>query len=208
MIVVVDYGMGNVRTVVNAFEACGEAVELSADKSRIATASGIVLPGVGAFGDGMRQLADRGLVDVLKSAVTTYQKPFLGLCVGMQLLASRGTEHGEHAGLGLIEGSVDLVSLPADRHDLKLPHIGWNTVVFQKSDGLFKGMGTEADFYFVHSYALSPADRSIVAGACEHGATVIAAIERKNIWATQFHPEKSHKNGLALIRNWIGMTRC
>lgn len=195
--------MGNVRSVLNAFEVCGAPVELSAEPARIASAKGIVLPGVGAFGDGMRLLRERGLVEVIKTEVSIRNKPFLGLCVGMQLLASHGTEHGESEGLGLFPGIVELVPLPPDRTDLKLPHIGWNTVTFRKTDGLFKGMGRQADFYFVHSYAMVPVDRSVVAGECEHGTPVVAAVEQANIWATQFHPEKSHRNGLALLRNWI-----
>lgn len=203
MIAIIDYGMGNIRSVRNACEALGANAELTDDPNRLAAARGLILPGVGAFGDGMAALRGRGLVDVLNEQVLVRGKPLLGLCLGMQMLATKSTEHGVHDGLGWISGKVDLMDIPRDHAELHLPHIGWNTVRFIKRDGLYGNMGEQADFYFVHSYAFVPDDRSVISGESEHGIPFVASIEHKNIWATQFHPEKSHKNGLALFANWL-----
>lgn len=204
MIVIVDYGLGNLRSVLNACDALGADARVGADPQAVADARGLILPGVGAFGDGMAGLHERGLAEPIVRAVRERGKPLLGICLGMQLLADRGTEHGDHQGLGLIGGSVE--RLPATAPDgtkLRLPHVGWNGVRFDRRDGIFAGMGEQADFYFVHGYALRPRDRGIVAGTCGYGAPFAAAVEDGPVWAAQFHPEKSQKAGLAMLRNWL-----
>ncbi|MTD94675.1 imidazole glycerol phosphate synthase subunit HisH [Hyphomicrobium sp. xq] len=203
MIAIIDYGMGNVRSVLNACESLGVTTEVTSDPERLAAANGLILPGVGAFPDGMKALRERDLVRVLNREVIECRKPVLGICLGMQMFASQGTEHGDHEGLGWIKGVVTLMDVPAGLPDVRLPHIGWNTVHFTKSDGMYAGTSKEADFYFVHSYVLVPDDPTVVSGECEHGARFVASVQHENIWATQFHPEKSHKNGLALLGNWF-----
>ncbi len=198
MIAIIDYGMGNLRSVFNAFQSIGADVRIAAVPADLHAAHAVVLPGVGAFGDGMRNLHERGFVEELERQVLRGGKPFLGLCLGLQLLGSKGFEHGEHEGLGWIPGQVDrLPSAP-----LRIPHIGWNDVRFTKKDGLFTGLGEMQAFYFVHSYALVPEDSSVISGVCDYGIEFCAAIERDNLHATQFHPEKSHKAGLAVLTNW------
>lgn len=206
MLAIIDYGMGNVRSVINAFEALDAPVVLTSDVQEIDNAKGIILPGVGAIGNCIAAISERNLFDILKKKVIEDGTPFLGLCVGMQMLASRGNEHGSHEALGFIPGTVDLMKIPQDRPDVQLPHIGWNTVRFLKKDGLYSGMGDQADFYFVHSYAMHPESPEVISGECDHGTNFVASIEYENIWATQFHPEKSHKNGLALLSNFIRRT--
>lgn len=202
-IVVVDYGMGNTLSVLNALELLGQPSILSGDHQAIADAHGLILPGVGAFPDAMRVLRERGIDEAMSRSVAM-GKPFLGICLGMQLIADTGTEHEETPGLGFIAGRVEKMTIPpGSTQKLRLPHIGWNTAYLTKSGGLFKGLEQAADFYFVHSYVLVPKDSSVVAATCEHGSTFAAAVERDNVWATQFHPEKSQKFGLTVLSNWI-----
>jgi imidazole glycerol-phosphate synthase subunit HisH len=203
MIAIIDYGMGNLRSVANAFEALGAEAKIAAEPAALREASGIVLPGVGAFGDGMRNLHERGFVEELQDQVIDGGKPFLGLCLGLQLLGTTGFEHGTHAGLGWIPGVVDRLRAPSD---IRVPHIGWNDVRFVKTDGLYAGLGEKQVCYFVHSYAFHPEDRSVISGLCDYGGDFVASVSRENIHATQFHPEKSHKAGLAMLRNWWGLT--
>jgi glutamine amidotransferase len=198
---IVDYSMGNIRSVANAFEAVGGAVEIVSDPGALATAERIVLPGVGAFGDGMRNLRDRGWDEALGEHVLRRGLPFLGLCVGMQVLADVGTEHGEHQGLGWIPGRVDRLA-PSDPA-FRVPHVGWNDVAFEREDGIHRGLGERADFYFVHSYAFRPDDPSVVAGVCDYGGPFAATISAGNVYATQFHPEKSQRAGLTILRNFL-----
>ncbi len=203
MIAVIDYKIGNIRSVLNALEAVGAEASVTADPVAIRNASGIILPGVGAFGDGADDLRSKGLDELLRDEVMTKGKPFLGICVGMQLLATVGTEYGIHQGLGWIPGRVDRLAVTNDGAPLRLPHIGWNTVNFLKVGGLAAGLGDKAEFYFVHSFAFSPVDASVTAGVCSYGENFTACIEHDNIWATQFHLEKSQKAGLAMLSNWV-----
>lgn len=198
MITIIDYGMGNLGSVFNAFHAIGVEAEITSDPTRLTHSSGIVLPGVGAFGDGMKNLKNSGFVDALNQIVIQDKRPFLGVCLGQQLLGSIGFEYGENPGLNWIPGPVQKL-IATD--SLRLPHIGWNDVRVTKTDGLYKGLGDQATFYFVHTFALQ-ADPSYVSGYCDYGTDFVASIEWENISATQFHPEKSHKTGLALLRNW------
>ena len=195
---IVDYSKGNLRSVANALEAVGASPRVTADAADLTTADAIVLPGVGAFADGMRNLHERGLVEPLRQAVAG-GKPVLGLCLGMQLLAERGTEHGTVEGLGLVPGEV--VRLPSN--GVRIPHIGWNDVRFMRTDGLYDGLGETQDFYFVHSYALRVNDARLVSGVCVHGDEFVASIEDGTVFGTQFHPEKSQAAGLAVLSNFV-----
>lgn len=202
-IALIDAGMGNLRSVMNAFEAIGRPASLARSSEDLAEATHVVLPGVGAFGEGIAKLRAGGWPDALKREVLEGGKPFLGICLGMQLLATLGTEHGEHAGLGWVEGTVR--RLKADQAGLRVPHIGWNTVKFERTDGLFAGLGAAQDFYFVHSYVLEPADASVIAGTTDHGGPFVSAVARGNVHAVQFHPEKSHRAGLAVLKNFASL---
>lgn len=201
-VVIIDYGMGNLQSVRNAFEHLGCSVSVAVTPGELERAVRIVLPGVGAFGDGMENLRKMGWDNALDDQVRGRGKPFLGLCLGMQVLASHSTEHGSHAGLGWIPGSVDrLQSLPDS--NVRVPHIGWNTVTMTHRDGMYEGLGDSADFYFVHSFAFSPRETSIINGHCIHGVEFAASLVVENIWATQYHPEKSQKSGLQVLRNFL-----
>ncbi|MCA9802622.1 MAG: imidazole glycerol phosphate synthase subunit HisH [Cyanobacteria bacterium HKST-UBA02] len=200
MVCIVDYGMGNIRSVVLAFEKAGADPIVSNDPEVIASAQAIVLPGVGAFGDAMRNLKDLGLVDVLKECVIVREKPFLGICLGMQLLASVGYEHGEHEGLGIIEGEVTRLDGGAG---LRIPHVGWNDVRVDTAKAPYGGFSGQPNFYFVHSFRLVPESTEVVTGTCEYGTDFVVSIAHKNIVAVQFHPEKSQKNGLKVLENFL-----
>lgn len=197
MIAVVDYGMGNLRSAQKGFEHAGVTdVVVTSDPAAIEAADGIVLPGVGAFRDAAATLRDSGMADVLRRR-TDAGVPFLGICLGMQLLASVGHEDGEWEGLGIIPG--ECVRLP---EGVKVPHIGWNTVAYPRESPLFEGIPEGSAFYFVHSYRLVPSDENAVIGVAEHGTRFAAAVQRGNIFAVQFHPEKSSELGLRLLANF------
>ncbi|MGQ0825725.1 MAG: imidazole glycerol phosphate synthase subunit HisH [Actinomycetota bacterium] len=197
-VAVVDAGIGNIRSVENAFAVLDCKVEVASSPAALAASTHVVLPGVGGFGDGMAALREGDWVEALGDAVLRQGRPFLGICLGMQLLAARGTEHGEHAGLGWIDGTVD--RLP-DAADIRVPHIGWNDVEPTAPSPLF----TEPDaFYFVHSYALAPRSPAAVA-VTEHGRPFAAAVQRDHVFGVQFHPEKSHRAGLALLRRFLAV---
>ncbi|HET7568275.1 MAG TPA: imidazole glycerol phosphate synthase subunit HisH [Gaiellaceae bacterium] len=197
---IVDYGMGNLRSVANAFAAVGGEPEIVTRAEQLAEAERIVLPGVGAFADGMRNLREGGWDEALEEEVRRKGKPFLGLCVGMQLLASVGLEHGETEGLGWVPGVCERL---ANGNGLRVPHIGWNDVEFTKPEGLYAGLEGSDSFYFVHSYVLRPEDGSVVSGVCDYGGPFAASIEAGNVRAAQFHPEKSHRAGLRMLANFL-----
>ncbi|MEK6536214.1 MAG: imidazole glycerol phosphate synthase subunit HisH [Actinomycetota bacterium] len=196
MITIVDYGMGNLRSVEKALEKVGARVRVSRDPDEVRRADRIVLPGVGAFGDAMYNLEKRGLVEVIKAEVAA-GKPFLGICLGLDLLFEEGDEHGVHAGLGLLPGRVEL--LPTE---LKIPQIGWNQVAIRKESKLLAGIPDGSSFYFVHSYAVVPELESDILCTTEYGCTFVSAVERGNIAAFQFHPEKSSSLGLTILENF------
>lgn len=206
MIAIVEYGMGNVRSLRNAFEYIGEDVIVTAAPAALDDADRIVLPGVGAFGDAMGAIAERGLEPVLQRQARELNKPVLGVCLGMQLIARSSVEHGEHRGLGWIDADIRRLEVP---RPLKVPHVGWNTISFDPTDPLFHSIKTgEANFYFVHSFHMvchNPAD--LIATA-DYGIAVTAVVRSGNVTATQFHPEKSQDNGLTLLRNWVESTSC
>jgi glutamine amidotransferase len=203
MIAIVDYGAGNVRSVANAFEAIGQKPVLTSDPDKLAKASGIVLPGVGAFGDCMESLRRLKLIEPLDELVIHEGIPYLGICLGMQLLAEESHERGVHKGLGWIRGRVELLA-PNEKR-FRIPHMGWNDVQTVTSCRLFEGLGDSPVFYFVHSYqlAVDREEANKVTATCWHGTTVTAAVQRSNIFGTQFHPEKSQESGLKLLRNFL-----
>lgn len=199
MIAIVDYGMGNVRSVINALKLLGAEPTLTAREDDFESASHIILPGVGAFPDGMKGLLERNLIDPLRAQVLEKKKPFLGICLGMQLLATSGEEGGVHGGLGWIDGVCR--RLKVDESQYRLPHIGWNDVTLEESP---LGPARQNDFYFVHSYVLDT-DFSQVIGQCDYGETFAAVVHKENIFGVQFHPEKSQDSGLELLKRFIAI---
>jgi glutamine amidotransferase len=201
MIAVVDYGMGNLRSIAKALEHVGAAVAVTSDEGDLRAAERIILPGVGAFGEAASNLRETGLVAVLEEQVLNGPKPFLGVCLGMQLLARESFEHGRHSGLGWVAGEV----VPLERTDpmQPIPHTGWNEVDVTGGEGspLAKLRSGEA-FYFNHSYHFVPDSDTVVAARCDHGQRFVAAIAHENIVATQFHPEKSQRAGLELLADF------
>lgn len=201
MISIIDYGAGNLSSVKKALDFLGAESEITQDSDRILSASHIILPGVGSFGDAMNSMAERGLVDVVKEAALS-GKPFLGICLGLHLLFEGSDESPEIDGLGILKGKM--VTIPRDR-GLKVPHIGWNSVSLKQKDGIFSGIDDNSYFYFVHSYYLKDADENVVAGVTEYGVPIECAVQRGNLCAVQFHPEKSSSAGLKLLKNFIAM---
>ena len=199
MIAIVDYQMGNVTSVANAFEALGSEVKITREPADFEAARRIVLPGVGAFGEGMNRLESLGLVPILANEVLRKKKPFLGICLGMQLLAEKGFEFGEHRGLGWVSGNVVKLQVGA----LRLPHIGWNNLKHVKSSPILNGMDRGADFYFVHSYHFRTAASLETTATCEYGEEFTAVIQKDNLFGVQFHPEKSQKAGRVLLENFL-----
>jgi glutamine amidotransferase len=199
VVAVIDYGMGNLRSVANAIEAAGADVRVTKQPEDVRDASHIVLPGVGAFGACVDGLHATGLVDVLDEAVRRRGTPFLGICLGMQLLADDSEEGGHVDGLGWIAGHVRRF---ADSPALRVPHMGWNDVEPAEGSPMFRGI-RHPTFFFVHSYFLPADGQPALAGRCEYGEPFAAALVRGNIWATQFHPEKSQQNGLRLLQNFL-----
>lgn len=198
MITIVDYGMGNLRSVQKAIERLGHAAEISANPERIGQAEKLILPGVGAFGDGMRELLERELVEPIKEAVKR-ETPFLGICLGLHLLFDTGLEDGEHAGLGILAGKVVRF---ATAPGLKVPHMGWNSLRIRQPEPLFAGIEDDSYFYFVHSYYAVPDDSAVVAAEACYPDPFTAAISQGRLFGTQFHPEKSQRLGLRVLRNF------
>jgi glutamine amidotransferase len=201
MIVIVNYEMGNLRSVQKGFERVGHEAAISDDPSVIAAASKVVLPGVGAFRDAMAALREKQLIDPIRAAIAS-GRPFLGVCLGMQLLFDSSSEDGEHQGLGVVPGHVVRFDVP---RPMKVPHMGWNQTQLAKPSPLFDGVEDNAYFYFVHSYYVLPDDKSIVAGECDYGGPFCAALAQDNLFATQFHPEKSQADGLRILKNFAEM---
>ena len=196
-VALVDYGMGNRRSVEKALEHVGARVVRTAEREVIGAADAIVLPGVGAFPEAMRRLAARGLVELIRERAHA-GVPLLGICLGMQLLFDASDEHEGAAGLGLLAGTVGRLRAPG----LKIPHIGWNTVTFTRRSPLTEGLGEAAAFYHVHSFACRPHEETDVLGLGEYGEPFVSIVERGNVVGAQFHPEKSSLDGLALLRNF------
>ena len=202
MIAVVDYGMGNLRSMGKALEAVGGEVLVTADARDLRDAERIVLPGVGAFGEAIANLRATGLVEAMEEEVLRKGKPFLGVCVGMQLLARESVEHGRHTGLGWIE--ADVLPIELGGPEIRVPHTGWNALeVVGGSDGPLGRVRPGEAFYFTHSFHVVPADGALVAARCEHGRSLVAAVARDNILAVQFHPEKSQQAGLEFLADFL-----
>jgi imidazole glycerol-phosphate synthase subunit HisH len=196
-IAIVDYKMGNLRSVQKSFEHAGvQDVVVTGDPTLVEAADGIVLPGVGAFRDAAANLRESGVEEVLRHRIGA-GTPFLGICLGMQLLADIGFEDGEYTGLGLVPGTCE--KLPGG---VKVPHIGWNTVEYPRDSPLFDGIPQSTAFYFVHSYRLVPRDDGAIIGSTEYGVRFAAAVQSGNVSAVQFHPEKSSTMGLKLLANF------
>lgn len=206
MIAVIDYGMGNLRSVQKALEAVGAKAVVSSDPETILSADSVVLPGVGAFKDCMDNLERLNLIEVIHKSVQS-GKPFLGICLGLQVLFEESVEFGHVPGLGLVPGKVVKFSkLPADNGSaLKIPHMGWNTVHVEKSDPLFESVPNDSFFYFVHSYYVVPQDSQMVATTTQYGVEFVSGIRHENIHAFQFHPEKSQKLGLAVLKKFAAL---
>lgn len=201
-VVIVDYGMGNLWSVLNALRFLGADPSVSGDPATVTTADVLILPGVGSFYRAMQALRTDGLAEALTEAVIGRQRKILGICLGMQLFAEHGTEEGDSAGLAFIPGRIDRFSR-TELGSLKAPHIGFNEVWSTPHSRLFRGLPSPSDFYFVHSYRLLAGDRSGECGLCHYGVEFLAAYEHENIFATQFHPEKSQTNGLQLLKNFL-----
>lgn len=200
-VAVIDYGMGNIDSVVRALEICGATPSVTSQEEEIAQAAAVVLPGVGSFSDGMNQLRNKGLVEILDRQVLDKGVPFLGICLGMQLLATRGTEGGETPGLGWIPGTVRRLSPEGEGE--RIPHVGWNEVRFQGSEPLFTGIASGCDFYFTHSYHFIPESPAHVTARTPYCGHLVAAVRRGSIQGVQFHPEKSQKAGMRLLQNFL-----
>ena len=198
MIAIIDYGVGNLFSVEKAFVKLGADVIVTSDVEEIAKADKIVLPGVGAFGDCMQNLIESGLIPMILDAVAT-GKPFLGICVGLQILFEGSEESPGIAGLGIIKGMVKKIYAPT----LKIPHMGWNSLELAAVSPLFQALPKSPYVYFVHSYYAVPEDPAIITAVTEYGQQVTAAVAQKNIQATQFHPEKSGDIGLLILKNFI-----
>ncbi len=198
MIAIIDYGAGNLRSVQKALEFLNFDAKITSDPNEILSADHVILPGVGAFGDCMREIKKRNLTDCIKE-VCDRQIPFMGICLGLQLLFEESEESPKTEGLSLFKGKI--VKIPQSE-GLKIPHMGWNSLHITKESRLFSGISEGSFVYFVHSYYMMPEDERIIAAETEYGAALPIALESGNIFATQFHPEKSGETGLKILKNF------
>ena len=198
LVAIVDYQMGNVASVKKALNKIGAQAIISQDTADFKKATHIVLPGVGAFGAGMQQFKKSKVFDLVRKRVHDDKIPILGICLGMQLFADQGFEHGTHKGLGWIEG----VSIRLEGGDMRLPHVGWDDIDIAHEDILLRNL-PDRNFYFVHSYHIECRDSSIVTSTCSYGKPFVATLRKENIFGTQFHPEKSQLSGLQLLKNFF-----
>lgn len=198
MIAIIDYQMGNLRSVQKGFEKIGQEAQIVSDPQQLKAATKVVLPGVGAFGDAMQELTQRGFVDPLREWLEQ-DRPFLGICLGLQLLFDRSFEGGEHRGLGVLAGEVLRFDVPAP---LKVPHMGWNELQLRKPAPILEGINSGDYLYFVHSYYVAPEDQEVVAVEADYGGPFCAMVWRGQLFATQFHPEKSQQVGLQILENF------
>lgn len=204
MIAVIDYGMGNSASIINMIRKAGGYGVICTSPHELEGATAILLPGVGAFDNGMTKLKDSGLLDALTKKILVEKVPFLGICLGMQLLFEK-SEEGKLSGLGWLRGDVTRFdfSSQVENCGLKVPHMGWNTVIPRRIDSIFSGFEDEARFYFVHSYHVNCLNPSDILATAEYGYEFACSIRHKNIWGAQFHPEKSHRFGIQFFENFL-----
>lgn len=203
MIAIIDYDAGNIRSVEKAMQFLGEEPVVTRDRDVILSAEKVILPGVGAFGDAMGKIRGYGLEKVIQDTVEK-GTPFLGICLGLQLLFERSDESEGVPGLGILQGEI--LRIP-DREDLKVPHIGWNSIAYPSQGTLFQGIPEGEYVYFVHSYYLKARDERIVKASTEYGVTIHASVEKDNVYACQFHPEKSSQIGMKILQNFVNIGR-
>lgn len=203
MIAIIDYDAGNIKSVEKALTYLGEVPVLTRSHDTILNADGVILPGVGAFGDAMGKLETYGLSEVIRR-VTGMGTPFLGICMGLQLLFESSEESPGISGLGILKGKI--VKIP-EAEGLKIPHMGWNSLAYPHQSRLFAGIPEMSYVYFVHSYYLQAEEKAQVVAETEYGVRIHAAVEHNNVFACQFHPEKSSETGLQILKNFIGVTR-
>lgn len=202
-VVIIDYGMGNLHSVSKALEVVGAEVLISSNPDDLKQAERIVLPGVGSFSQGIQHLRELNFPEALREQVVVRKKPFLGICLGMQLVAKTGREGGVQEGLGWVDAEV--VRFNFKDNELKVPHMGWDDVKFIKDSPLFSGMKSPTTLYFVHSYHFVPTNLQIITGICDYGGEFIASVSQKNIHLLQFHPEKSQDKGLQILKNFLAV---
>lgn len=203
MIAIIDYDAGNIKSVEKAIQILGEEVIITRDRKHLKNAQGVILPGVGSFGDAMHKLQSYGLTDVIREIVSE-DIPFLGICLGLHLLFESSEESPGVNGLGILPGEI--VRFP-EMAELKVPHIGWNSLTYPSRGRLFEGIPEHAYVYFVHSYYLKAKEETMVTAEADYGICFHASIEKRNIFACQFHPEKSSQVGLTILRNFINVTK-
>ena len=203
MIAIIDYDAGNIKSVEKACQFLGEEVIVTRDRETIMAADGVILPGVGAFGDAMEKLHSYELADTIKD-VAKSGKPFLGICLGLQLMFESSDEAPGVEGLGILPGKI--VRIP-DGEDIKVPHIGWNSLSFPNKGRLYKGLEENCFVYFVHSYYLQAGEPKMVVASTEYGVDIHASVEKGNVFACQFHPEKSSTVGLKILENFISVVK-
>lgn len=201
MVAIIDYDAGNIKSVEKALRFLGQEAVVTRDRERIRKADKVILPGVGAFGDAMEKLSQYGLTEVIKETVDK-GTPFLGICLGLQLLFDRSDEAPGVEGLGILKGEI--LRIP-EREGLKIPHMGWNSLEFPREGRLFRGLEPNPYVYFVHSYYLKAAEEEIVTAKTEYGVEIHASVEKGNVYACQFHPEKSGETGLQILKNFAGL---
>lgn len=204
MIAIIDYGSGNIQSVYKALKFIGADCKVTSDKDEILNADGAILPGVGSFGDAMDTMTKRGIKDTIIE-YTKSGKPFLGICLGLQLLFPESEETPGVKGLDIFKGTI--TKIPNQNRTLKIPHMGWNNISIKQKNGIFKDIEGEPYVYFVHSFYLKAQDKDIVAATTQYGVEIDAAVQKGNIIATQFHPEKSGEVGLKMLKNFVEMVK-
>ena len=204
MIAIIDYDAGNIKSVEKALQFLGQEVVITSDRETIMNADKAILPGVGAFGDAMNKLRERGLEEVIHDFVDT-GKPFLGICLGLQLIFEKSEESPEATGLGLLKGKITKIPTEVNGVSQKVPQIGWNNIVVNPDSKLLAGLGENPYVYFVHSYYLKAENSDEVAATTEYGVKIDCAVEKGNVMATQFHPEKSSEVGLKILTNFVNL---
>jgi glutamine amidotransferase len=201
-VTIIDFGIGNLKSVQNAFTYLGCDVQVTANPEQVRNARTLVLPGVGSFRAAMNRLNESGLATAIKDAVGNQDVKLLGICLGLQLIGQTSTEDGATDGLKLVNGHTDAFKIVSGS-EIKIPHVGFNTVNFPKESNLYRGLENPSDFYFTHGYRMEKCDPPARIGWTQHGEQFVASIEFENIYATQFHPEKSQSNGLMVLKNFV-----